>query len=127
MLLQGQRRRPGPGVPHGQAPVWQLRQPDGEAPISLPASCQFNNTVTACDAERMAAQSEGPLLQWSSIRYTCAQQMSGTEGAKLVRAVITRLAQEGEEDWFGWVCCELTVQVGRAPFHSKLTPCTDEH
>lgn len=51
--------------------------------------------------------------------------MSGTEGAKLVRAVITRLAQEGEEDWFGWVCCELTVQVGWAPFYSKLTPCTD--
>jgi hypothetical protein len=43
-------------------------------------------------------------------------QMSGTEGGKLVRAVITRLAQEGEEDWFGWVCCELTVQVGKS-FH----------
>jgi hypothetical protein len=36
-----------------------------------------------------------------------------------VRAVITRLAQEGEEDWFGWVCCELTVQVGRAPSYSE--------
>jgi hypothetical protein len=43
------------------------------------------------------------------------KQMSSTEGAKLVRAVITRLAQEGEEDWFGWVCCELTVQVGQVP------------
>lgn len=38
--------------------------------------------------------------------------MSGTDAPKLVRAAITRLAQEGEEDWFGWVCCELTVQVG---------------
>lgn len=33
----------------------------------------------------------------------------------MVRGLISRLAEKGEEDWVGWLCCELAVQVCMHP------------
>jgi len=37
--------------------------------------------------------------------------MNGMEAPRMVRCLISRLAETGEEDWVGWLCCELAVQV----------------
>ncbi len=38
-------------------------------------------------------------------------QLRSSEGPNLVRTLMTRLAEEGEDGWLGWLCCELAVQV----------------
>ncbi len=40
-----------------------------------------------------------------------ASTLARAEGAHAVHQMLTRLAQEGEEDWVGWISCELAVEA----------------
>lgn len=54
---------------------------------------------------------QSKMCQPRIIHACCIAQMMGIDAPRLVRTAISRLAEEGEEDWVGWLCCELAVQV----------------